>query len=145
MVEEREDSKQPASLECISTAEAFAAALEQEPAPLSVLVESWKGIVLHEALAPGDAREHFERLHAEMPRDLLFRAFREEVELAWHGRVGVAVRLGSGEDEARPVVYRGERRIGKEEEPWCVAVYEIYRNGWVIYRKLRSAPPVERA
>lgn len=145
MGEGREDSKQPASLECIATAEAFAALLEQEPAPLAVLVETWKGVVLHESLAPENAREHFEKLHAEMPRDLLFRAFREEVELAWHGRVGVAVRLGSGEDEARPVVYRGERRIGVQEEAWSVAVHDIYRNGWVIYRKLRSAPPVEKA
>jgi hypothetical protein len=145
MGEEQENPKQQASLEHITTSDAFAALLEQEPAPLTVLVESWKGIVLHEALPPGDIRALFERLHAEMPRDLLFRAYREEVELAWLGRVGIAVRLGSGEDEAVPVVYRGERRVGKLEEPWCVTVHEIRRSGWVIYRKLRSALPVERA
>jgi hypothetical protein len=145
MGEDRINATRPASLERIPSSSAFTAVLEQESASLSVVVETWRGVEPYEELSPEEVCVLLRQLHTEMPRDLLFRAFREEIELAWFGSEGVVVRLGSGEDETVLVTYHNVRRVGEQEEQQCVAVDEIRRNGWVIYRKLRHAPLLGRA
>jgi hypothetical protein len=145
MSEEHTNTTRPALLGRITSPEAFTTMLQQESTPLTVVIETWRGLESYEAQSPEEVYTRFQSLYAEMPRDLLFRAFREELELAWLGSEGVAVRLGSGQDEAVLVTYRGVRRVGEQEEPQCMAVDEIRRNGWVLYRKLRHAPPLGRA
>jgi hypothetical protein len=144
MGEDRTNTARPASLKRITSSDAFTAVLQQELASLTVVVETWRGVEPYEKLSSEEVCTLFQKLYAEMPRDLLFRAFREEIELAWFGSEGVVVRLGSGADEAVLVTYRNVRRVGEQEEQQCVAVDEIRRNGWVIYRKLRHAPPLGR-
>ena len=137
MGEEHTKTTRPASLDRLTSPEAFTTILQQESVPLTVVIETWRGLESYEAQSPEEVCARFQKLYAEMPRDLLFRAFREELELAWLGSEGVVVRLGSGQDEAVLVAYR--------EEQQCVAVDEIRRNGLVLYRKLRHAPPLGRA
>jgi hypothetical protein len=137
MGEEHTNTARPASLERITSPEAFTTMLQQESAPLTVVIETWRGLESYEARSPEEVYTRFQSLYAEMPRDLLFRAFRAELELAWLGSEGVVVRLGAGQYEAVPVTYRKEQQ--------CVVVDEIRRNGWVLYRKLRHAPPLGRA
>lgn len=145
MGEDRAKETRPASLERIMSSDAYTAALKQESASLTVVIETWQGVKSYEEQLPGEVSALFQKLHAEIPRDLLFRAFRDDVELAWLGLEGVAVRLGAGEDKAIPATYCGVRHVGEAEEQWDMTVDEIWRDGWVIYRKLRSVPPVERA
>jgi hypothetical protein len=145
MGEDRAKETRPASLERITSSDAFAAVLKQESASLTVVIETWQGLKSYEGQSPEEVYALFQKLYAEIPRELLFRAFRDDVELAWLGLEGVAVRLGSGEDTAIPATYCGVRHVGEAEEQWRVTVDEIWRNGWVIYRKLRNAPPMERA
>ena len=144
MGEDRTNATRPASLERITSPDAFAIVLKQESALLTVVVETWRGVEPYEARSPEKVCALFQDLHTEMPRDLLFRAFHEAIELAWFGSEGVVVRLGSGEDEAVLVTYHNVRRVGEQEEQQCVAVDEIRRNGWVIYRKLRHTPSLGR-
>ena len=145
MDEEHANITRPASLERLTSPEAFTIILQQESAPLTVVIETWRGLESYEVRSPEEVGLCFQKLYAEMPRDLLFRAFREELELAWLGSEGVVVRLGSGQDEAVLVTYHNVRRVGEQEEQQRVAVDEIRRNGWVLYRKLRHAPPLGRA
>jgi hypothetical protein len=142
---EHTNTTRPASLERLTSPEVFTAILQQESVPLTVVIETWRGLETYEAQSPEEVWARFQKLYAEMPHDLLFRAFREELELAWLGSEGVVVRLGSGQDEAVQVTYRNIRPVGEQEEQQRVAVDEIRRNGWVLYRKLRHAPPLGRA
>ena len=145
MGEEHTNTTRSASLERLTSPETFTTMLQQESAPLTLVIETWRGLESYEAQSPEEVCARFQKLYPEMPRDLLFRAFREELELAWLGSEGVVVRLGSGQYEAVLVIYRNVRRVGEQEEQQCVAVDEIRRNGWVLYRKLRHAPPLGRA
>jgi hypothetical protein len=133
----QQESHKFARLTNVTDAVQFKMLLGEEQSRLHLQIQTWKEGVIEEGQTAANIVEAFETRQEDLPRDILLRAWNEDVEYAWFGIEGVVVRVETERTDPELTVVNIKLPTR--------TVQEIRRDGRVIYRKLCAPLKVSTA